>query len=273
MIEFTENYGELLMKKFVAILTFTLLFTLFAFAQPKTNDEKAEAIIKRAIEKLGGEKYLGVKTVYGKGQFTLMKEDGKSLPSKFVDIMVFPNKERTEFKSLGEKTIQTNYDDKGWIFDSSANAINDQKPDAIENFNQTLRVSLDSLLRGYWRGKGTVSYAGKREASLGKRNEVIKLRYDDGFTIEFEFAATDGLPMKAKFTRLSSEKEELKEEDRYAQFVENQGVWSPFIIDHFTNGSQVSRINYESVVYNKPIPDSVFSKPTNLKELKKDLKL
>jgi hypothetical protein len=107
---------------------------------------------------------------------------------------------------------------------------------------------------------------------LGKRNEVIKLRYDDGFTVEFEFAAADALPMKAIFTRLSSGNEELKEEDRYAQFVENQGVFAPFIIDHFTNGMQVSRVNYESIEFNKPIPDSIFSKPTNLKELKKDLK-
>jgi hypothetical protein len=261
------------MKKFAAILIFTLLFVFFTFAQTNKNDEKAEAVIKRSIERLGGQKFLSVKTVYGKGQFTLMKEDGKSLPSKFVDIMVFPNKERTEFKSLGEKTIQTNYDDKGWIFDSAALAVNDQKAEAIESFQQTLRVSLDNLLRGYWRGKGIVNYVGKREASLGKRNEVIKLRYDDGFTVEFEFAAADALPMKAIFTRLSAENEELKEEDRYAQFIENQGVFAPFIIDHFTNGKQVSRINYESMEFNKPIPDSVFSKPTNLKELKKDLKL
>jgi hypothetical protein len=262
------------MRKIVVLLTLILLFASLAFTQPKANDEKAEAVIKRAVEKLGGQKYLDVKTVYGKGQFTLMKEDGKSLPSKFVDIFVFPNKERTEFKSLGNKTIQTNYDDKGWIFDSSAIAVNDQKPEAIENFKQTLRVGLDNLLRGNWRGKGTISYAGKREASLGKRNEVIKLRYDDGFTVEFEFAATDGLPVKALFLRSSSaENEVLKEEDRYAQFIENQGVFSPFIIDHFTNGKQVSRINYESVEFNKPIPDSIFSKPTNLKDLKKDLKL
>jgi hypothetical protein len=261
------------MKKIVVILTFTLLFVALVFAQPKTNDEKAEAVIKRAVEKLGGEKYMSVKTVYGKGQFTLIKEEGKSLPSKFVDIMVFPNKERTEFKSLGEKTIQTNYDDKGWIFDSAANVVNDQKAEAVEGFKQTLRVSLDNLLRGYWRGKGFISYAGKREASLGRRNEVIKLLYDDGFMVEFEFAASDALPMKAMFTRTNSANEELKEEDRYAQFVENQGVFSAFIIDHFTNGMQVSRVNYESVVYNKSIPDSIFSKPTNLKDLKKDLKL
>src|ERR1041384_2598904 len=31
--------------------------------------EKAEAILKRAIEKIGGDKYLQIKTIYGKGAF------------------------------------------------------------------------------------------------------------------------------------------------------------------------------------------------------------
>ena len=36
-------------------------------------DEKAEAIIKRAVEKLGGEKYLQVKTVYSTGYYTIFR--------------------------------------------------------------------------------------------------------------------------------------------------------------------------------------------------------
>ena len=39
------------------------------------------------------------------------------------------------------------------------------------------------------------------------------------------------------------------------------------------NGKQSSRINYETVEFNRSIPDSIFSKPSSAKELKKDLKL
>jgi hypothetical protein len=128
------------------------------------------------------------------------------------------------------------------------------------------------LLRGYWRGKATLSYVGRRPASLGKRNDVVKLAYEDGFVVEFEFS-DDGLPAKAIYKRMNADNTEVIEEDRYAQFIDINGVKTPFIIDRYTNGAQNSRINYESVEFNKSISDSIFAKPGNPKELKKDLKL
>ncbi|MEO6588204.1 MAG: hypothetical protein ABIP06_02650, partial [Pyrinomonadaceae bacterium] len=67
--------------------------------------------------------------------------------------------------------------------------------------------------------------------------------------------------------------EEVTEEDRYAQFIDIGGIKIPFIIDHYSNEKHTSRINYESVEFNKQIPDSVFAKPSSAKDLKKDLKL
>jgi hypothetical protein len=131
-----------------------------------------------------------------------------------------------------------------------------------------MRVSLDNLLRGHWRGDAELSYVGKRPATLGKRNEVVKLTYKDGLVVEFEFAADDGLPVKAIHKRFNADNEEIKEEDRYAQFLEFNGIRTPLIIDRFVNGIQSSRINYESVEFNKPIPVSIFAKPANPKELK-----
>ena len=129
------------------------------------------------------------------------------------------------------------------------------------------------MLRGYWKNEAELTYVGRRPATLGKRNEVVKLTYKDGLAVEFEFAADDGVPQKAIYARVDAEGAEIKEEDRYAQFIDVAGVKSPFIIDRFTNGVQNSRINYETIEFNKAVPDSIFSKPANAKELKKDLKL
>jgi len=133
-------------------------------------------------------------------------------------------------------------------------------------------VSLDNLLRGYWRGDGVLTYAGRRPAGLGKRNDVVKLTFSDGLTVDFEFA-DDGMPAKASYKRINADNEEVKEEDRYAQFLDIDGIKTPFIIDRFSNDKQSSRINYESVEFNRSVPDSIFTKPSNAKELKKDLKL
>ena len=147
-----------------------------------------------------------------------------------------------------------------------------QNADQIANFKLGIRTSLDNLLRGYWKGEAELTYIGKRAATLGKRNEVVKLTYKDGFAVEFEFAAEDGLPQKAVYKRTNPDSEEIKEEDRYAQFIDTGGIKTPFIVDRFTDGKASSRINYESVEFNRTIPDTIFAKPQNAKDAKKDMK-
>lgn len=242
-----------------------------AAAQTKADDNAA-AILAKAVQFVGGDRYLHVQSQVGRGKFSIIHDSGVLSFQSFVDVIVFPDKERTEFKSGGSKTIQTNSGKTGWFFDGDTLAIKDQTDVQIANFTRGLRTSLDNLLRGYWKGQGELSYVGRRPATLGKRNDVIKLTYSDGFAIEFEFA-DDGTPAKAIYKHTTVDGNEVTEEDRYAQFIDIDGVKTPFIIDRYTNGAQSSRINYDSVEFNKAIPDSIFTKPANPKELKKDLKV
>lgn len=244
-----------------------------SFAQSEKVDPQAEAVLQKAVKNLGGDKYLQVKTQIGRGKFSSMREGVVILFQSFIDVIVFPDKERTEFKGGGVKSIQTNVGNAGWTFDGDAGLIKIQDEKQIENFRRGMRVSLDHLLRGSWRNDAALSYVGKRAATLGKRNDVVKLTYKDGLVVEFEIAADDGVPQRAIYTRLDPDGAEIKEEDRYAQFVDVGGIKSPFIIDRFTNGVQNSRINYETIEFNKAVSDSIFSKPANARELKKDLKL
>lgn len=258
-------------SRFKTILPAIILcLTATAFGQAPA--EQPEAIIEKAVKRLGGERYLKVNSQVGRGRFTSFR-DGAILQSQtFIDVIAYPDKERTEFKGGGTKFVQTNAGSKGWVFDGDQELIKIQTEEQIENFHRGMRVSLDTLLRGAWRGKGEISYAGKRPSTLGKRNDVVRLKYEDGLTIEFEFA-DDGTPAKASYKRTNSEGEEVTEEDRYAQWVDLGGIHTPLIVDRFTNGKPSSRINYETVEYNVRVSDSIFDKPSNPKELKKDLKL
>ena len=254
---------------FTAVFFIALIFVSATSAQTKPD---AQAIIAKAVQIMGGDRYLQITTQVGRGRFSVIRENVVASSQSFVDIIVFPDKERTEFKTGPSKTIQTNNGKTGWIFDSDAESLRDQNAGQIENFQRGIRVSLDNLLRGYWKGEAELSYVGRRQAGLGRRNDVIKLQYKDGFAIEFEFA-DDGTPAKALYKRRAVDDSEVTEEDRYAQFIDVGGIKTPFIIDRYTNGAQNSRINYESVDFNKPIPESVFSKPSDIKSLKKDLKI
>lgn len=241
----------------------------------KTSPEsakKARLVLDKAVKALGGQKYLNIKTQIGEGKFSILRNGRNVSFQSFLDVIVYPNKERTDFKSGGSKLIQTNYGDKGWVFDETLETLEDQTESQVENFRRSMRINPVNFLRGAWSDEAVLSYVGRRQASLGKRNDVVKLTFEDGFEVEFEFS-DKGLPKKAIYKRIDSEGREIKEENRFAQFVNIQGIKTPFIIDHFTNGVHTSRVNYESVEYNKTVPNSIFNKPENMKAAKKKLKL
>ncbi|HEX8118362.1 MAG TPA: hypothetical protein VF521_13885 [Pyrinomonadaceae bacterium] len=230
-------------------------------------DEKALAVVKRAVEVMGGQAFLGVRTVVSKGNYTEFRDGVSGIPDTFRDYVVFPDRDRTEFK--GSRYIQTFSGDTGWAFDGRKKALTDLTPEQMAGIRATIRTSIDSVLRGWWREEGaSLSYVGRREAGLARRNEVVRLNYPDGFEAEFEFDAREGLPAKVIYKRPGEEGERVEEEDRYAQFLTIAGARFPFVIDHFRAGQQSSRVNYDLVELNKPVPDSLFAKPTDIKTIK-----
>lgn len=277
-----KNFYSTLRRAFLLVVTLAIgssaaLSQTSGTATPAdqpSNDAKAEAIIKNAIAAVGGDAYLNVHSVVGRGFFTTYQDGASLLPTRFLDYIVFPDKERTEFTTQGVRVINTNTGDTGWLYDGATKSLHDLKPAQIEDFKRAMRTSVENVLRGWWRKEGAaLSYVGRREAGLAKRNETVRVTYPDGFWIEFEFGAKDALPAKVIYKRTrtkadSEETEEITEEDRLAKPITLSGVTAPFVIDHYIDGKQTSRINYESIEYNRPLPDSLFAKPANAKSVK-----
>lgn len=233
---------------------------------------KAESVINTTIKKLGGEKYLKIKSSVGEGRFSLLKDGQIASFSSFVDVIVSPDKERTDFTEQGSKTVQVNADGKGWMYQEHLEKFSDQGATQIKNFERTLRSHYDYLLRGKWKDEAKLSYEGRRPASVGKRNEVLRLTFEDGFWVEYEFS-DEGLPMNTKYERTNGDDKIIVEENRYAQFLNEQGILTPFVVDHYTGDQHAFRVNYLSMLYNRKIPNSVFEKPSNPKKLRKKLKI
>ena len=150
--------------------------------------------------------------------------------------------------------------------------FSDQKERQLENFKRSLRSHYDYLLRGRWKDEAKLSYEGRIPASLGKRNDVLKLTFKDGFWVKYEFS-DEGLPMKTKYERTNSDGKIIVEENRYAQFLDEQGILTPFVVDHYTGEKHSFRANYQSMRYDRTIPNSIFEKPQIQKKLRKKLKI
>lgn len=237
--------------------------------QSQETQAKAEQILQHAVEALGGNNYLRANTVISRGQFTPFKDGVSGIPTSFIDHIAYPDRERTEFRGGGLRTIQVNTGDTGWIFDGAARAIKDMSPEQVKDFRFAIRTSVENILRGGWRKEGArLSYIGRREAGLARRNETVRLTYPDGMIVEFEFGAKDGLPAKTIYQRKDAEGQDVPEEDRMAQYISVGGILAPFVVDHFRAGVQTSRINYESIEFNVPIAEALFTRPANVKAIK-----
>jgi len=273
-----KNYKSLVVSFVLVLMVLAIPFPVSAqdkpLPAPATADAKTEAVINHAIEVLGGSNYLNIKTSVGRGFFTAFQDGVSQLPARFLDYIAYPDRERTEFVSLGIRVVQANTGETGWVFDGATKNLHDMKAPQIADFKRSMRTSVENLLRGWWKKDGGVlSYVGRREAGVGKRNETVRLTYPDGFWVEYEFGAKDGLPAKViyKQTRKKSDTDEtieLSEEDRLGKPITIQGITAPWVIDHYINGVQTSRISYESLEYNQPLPDSLFAKPANIKVFK-----
>ena len=195
-----------------ALLFFLICGVVSGFGQgpasPASVDDRATAVLARAVDRLGGDRYLQVRSQISKGKFSMMKAGALISFQTFLDVIVFPDRERTEFKSQGTKHIQVNTGDTGWVYDGDQELVKVQTENQVAGFKQGIRTSLDNLLRSNWKGDAELTYVGKRAATLGKRNEVVKLTYKDGFAVEFEFSADDGLPHQALYERTDSSGEE-----------------------------------------------------------------
>src|SRR6185295_5114330 len=207
----------------------------------------------RSIEVIGGSTYLNVQTVVGRGFFTPFQDGVSTVPSRFLDYISYPDRERTEFWPEGIRVIQSNSGETGWVYDGATKSLADMKSGQIADFKRGMRTSIENLTRGWWKKENAIlSYVGRREAGLARRNETVRLTYPDGFWIEYEFAAKEGLPAKIiyKTTRKNpdtDEDQERTEEERLAKPITIGGITAPWVIDHFINGVQTSRISYESI--------------------------
>lgn len=165
--------------RILLLLSIVLLNTGVVFSQnPPAGDQaadkaKAEAILNRAIEVLGGPAYLNVKTMVGRGFYTTYQDGVSQIPARFVDYISYPDKERTEFTGAGIRVIQTNTGETGWLFDGATKTLSDMKGNQIADFKRSMRTSVENVLRGWWKKENaTLTYVGRREAGLDRKSVV-----------------------------------------------------------------------------------------------------
>jgi len=233
------------------------------------NAERGAELIRAAIGARGGARYLEFKTLTATGQYTPFDKGMSTIPAPFIDYIVYPDKERTEFgKKKKDRRIQVNVGATGWIYDGEVQTLKDQNEKQGREFLENLEYDLDRLLRGGWKEPGVKArFAGREETRPGERADVVAIQFKQDRTVYLWLDGHTHLPMGLIYER-PDEQGVSKNEVRFAQYVTYDGVKFPNIVDFYRGGVQVSRINYENIQLNAPIPEALFAKPASVKAIK-----
>jgi len=234
------------------------------------NVERGAELIKQAVQARGGERFLSFNNIMSTGMYTPFQKGLSQIPIQFVDWIVYPDKERTEYGKGKKKDrrIQVNVGKTGWVYDGDAQTLKDQSDKQIEEHLEGLEYDIDRLLRAAAKGDGVeVGFAGREETRPGERADAVAIRLKSDRTAYLLLDSQTHLPIS-----LSYEKTEdgalVKQETRYNQYVDYDGVKFPNIVDFFRDNVQMGRVNYQLIKLNTQVTDELFAKPANVKAVK-----
>ncbi|MFN7946166.1 MAG: hypothetical protein U0Z53_12500 [Blastocatellia bacterium] len=234
------------------------------------NIEKGKQLLQSVIEARGGAAYLSYKTLIGTGQYTQFDKGMSTIPRAFIDYIVWPDRERTDFGKGKKKdrTIQVNDRKTGWVYNGDAQTIKDQDEKQVNSFLEGLVFDLDHILRDGWKEPDAkVWFYGREETRPGERADVIAIELKGGHQVLLMLDPATKLPSKMTYEK-QDEQGLGRYEVRFFQYVAYDGVKFPNIVDFYRDGVQTARVNYDSVKLNAPVPEDLFTKPANLKAIK-----
>jgi len=259
-------------KLLVLVLSITTAMPQKAIASVKDQDEndpaKAIALVREAIAARGGDAYLAIRTIVSRGQYSPFDKGMPGDPVSFVDYVGYPGRERTEFGKGDSKLVQANSDMTGWVYDARQKMIREQKEDQIKQFQQSARYDLDNLLRTASRQSGIkLAYLGRREPWRNTFSEAARVDFDDGGTATLHFDPHSKLPLMIEYKTVGEEGT-VNNEVRYYRWVDFNGIKIPTIQDSYRDGKQANRVSFDTVSFDVDLPDKLFAKPSNIKEVK-----
>lgn len=263
----SKKLGSLLVV--IAVSVSAVVSAMAEVTEQNENDSaKALALVQAAVAARGGDTYLSVRSVISRGQYSPFEKGLPGDPVNFVDYIVNPGRERTEFGKGDTKLVQANSGMTGWVYDARQKLIRDQNEDQIKQFQQGARYDLDNLLRTAARQSDVkLVYIGRREAWRNTFSEAVRVDFSDGGTATLHFDPRSKLPLMLEY-KTASDEGTVNNEVRYYRWLDFSGIRVATIQDTYRNSKQANRVSFDTVSFNVDVPDKLFAKPANVKEVK-----
>lgn len=273
MLSFSSRFFPL--RKLLLEACCGIVLSLPAFAQ--SPPPKAKQIVDAAVQALGGDRFLHMRTreangrVYGFFHDQMSGLDLATIYTEYLDPVPAKGLALREREKLGKKRDYSFLflPDQGW--DITFRGARPLPDDSWQRYKRTTENDILYLLRTRLGETGLeFDYIGN-QVYLSRHVEIIDITDAANRTIRVYFDYNSKLPVRTIFSWLDPETKERNEEisvfDKYRDI--GDGIMWPFSIERERNGYKTYQFFADRITAGQQIPPDTFELPPGVKRLKK----
>ncbi len=219
-------------------------------------DPKAQELIDRAIQALGGPAFLRFKRLTTRGRIYAISEGITEGLAPFESFVEYPDKRRFSYGKKKPVTLVNN-GDRAWELDKYGQTL--QLPEQIQRWKLFSRYSLENLLRLRLREPGVLVQAGGSDFVDNVATRIIDVIDAQGVQVRIYLNQRSSLPVRVAYRVQDPPTRDWEEfAEVYGDYKAIQEIQTPMHITRFLNGERVSETFRNSAQYDENYPPDYF---------------
>jgi hypothetical protein len=220
-------------------------------------DPKAQELLDRAIQALGGPAFLRFKTLTARGRAFAIEDESTVGLAPYVSSTQYPDKRRFSY-GKNPPVVLINNGDAAWELDRYG--LIKQTPEQAQRWKIANRYNLENLLRVRIHEPGVLIQAGGVDFVDNVPTLKVELTEADGTHVTLDLNRQTYLPVRISYRAKNPKTEDWDDfADVYGDYQEVQGIMTPKHITRFVNGERVSETFRNSVRYDEDYPPNYFA--------------
>jgi len=230
-------------------------------APPSRVDPKAQALLDQAIQTLGGQAFLGFKTLTTSGRSFSITDEQTTGFVTFDSQVEYPDKRRFAY-GLGKKKpiVLINNGDQAWEVDRMG--LTHQTPEQARRWKITSTYGLENLLRLRTREPGVLIQEAGSDFVENLATRVLDIHFTNQAGVKLYLNKANSLPVRITYRVQDPKTLEWDEyADVYGDFRSFQGIQTPMHITRSLNDERISETFRSTAKYDEVLPASLFQPP------------
>jgi hypothetical protein len=224
------------------------------------NESKAQALLNRMIQEMGGQAYLTLQDSYSEGRYGRFHNEVMVGGAVFFRYWEWPDKERLEVTKdrdiatliLGDKVYEVTY--------RGGKELDPEKDDSVRLGIVRRHYSLEHVLREWMNAPGTLLLDEGPTLADNKMTERVTIINSKNEAVSLLISPDTHLPVSKRFSvRDPKTADKDEEEEIYDNWRMVQGINTPFSTVVLHNEQIVRQQYLSSISYNTHPPDVYFT--------------